>query len=583
LPTYSGNLNNVNNITATGNITGSYIIGNGSQLTGLPAGYSNTNAASFLAAFGSNTISTSGTITADNVAGNNISANGSVSAVGNITANYLIGNGSQLTHINTSLISNGTSYANIASANANLIININNNEWTFGDDAALTFPAQANLAGPGIRVYDDNVSLGTNGGNVSIWPGSEEWVFGIDGKLSAPGDISAVGNINGGIVTFTSAVLANAGATTTTSLIRTNQNPPLGTETYGIEMYTTDSSNPGVYSSVSSGTDYVGLLSSNAGNADIVLQGGYGISFTTSNASGGAVQTWTFEQAGDSLFPGNISTVGNVTGDYFIGDGGLLSNLQVSGSSNVSINGNIAGGNLSTTGRVSATGNIAGGNILTSGLISSTGNIAGGNLSTTGQISATGNIITLGNFVGNGAALTNINVNVAGNIIGTQSNVTLVAGSYSTVFDNTGVATFPGNITTTGNIIGNGSYLSGVAVKTSGAWTLTTGANTVSFTLPGSGTYSLWITGNIPNGIVTYTATVVVTNQNVPVTGTQYGWYYLAGNALVLTSMPNHVVGTAGSISTATASTTTAWTFTFGITNNSGSTQTIYYGWTKLS
>jgi hypothetical protein len=108
------------------------------------------------------------------------------------------------------------------------------------------------------------------------------------------------------------------------------------------------------------------------------------------------------------------------------------------------------------------------------------------------------------------------------------------------------------------------------------------GTNTVSLTLPGSGTYSIWVNGNIPDGIVTYTATVVLTNTNVPTVGSQYGWYYLAGNALVLTSMPNQVVGTAGSISTDVVVTTTANVFTFGITNNSGSSQVVNWGYTEL-
>jgi len=41
-------------------------------------------------------------------------------------------------------------------------------------------------------------------------------------------------------------------------------------------------------------------------------------------------------------------------------------------------------------------------------------------------------------------------------------------------------------------------------------------------------------------------------------------------------------VGTPGTISTSTVSTSTANTFTFGITNNSGSSQTVYYGYQKL-
>jgi hypothetical protein len=121
-----------------------------------------------------------------------------------------------------------------------------------------------------------------------------------------------------------------------------------------------------------------------------------------------------------------------------------------------------------------------------------------------------------------------------------------------------------------------------IVEKTAGSWTLVAGANTVSLTVPGPGTYSIWVNGNIPNGIVTYTATVVVTNTNVPVVGNSYGWYYAAGNALVLTAIPDQVVGTANGISTAVVATTTANVFTFGITNNSGSDQVVNWGYTKL-
>jgi len=121
-----------------------------------------------------------------------------------------------------------------------------------------------------------------------------------------------------------------------------------------------------------------------------------------------------------------------------------------------------------------------------------------------------------------------------------------------------------------------------VSSRTTGSWTLTTGANTVSFTVPINGTYSIWVNGNVPNGIVTYTATVVVTNTNVPVVGSSYGWYYAAGNALVLTSIPTQIVGTVNNISSATVSTTTANRFDFSITNNSGTSQVVNYGYTTL-
>jgi hypothetical protein len=139
-----------------------------------------------------------------------------------------------------------------------------------------------------------------------------------------------------------------------------------------------------------------------------------------------------------------------------------------------------------------------------------------------------------------------------------------------------------GNISAN-NFIGNGGTLSNVAIKTTGSWTLASGTNTVSISVPLNGTYTIWVNGNIPNGIITYTATAVVTNTNVPVLGEQYGWYYAVGNALVLTSIPNQFTGTVGSISNVnTYLGNTANVFTFGITNNSGSTAVVNYGYTKL-
>jgi hypothetical protein len=93
----------------------------------------------------------------------------------------------------------------------------------------------------------------------------------------------------------------------------------------------------------------------------------------------------------------------------------------------------------------------------------------------------------------------------------------------------------------------------------------------------------MWVNGNIPSGIVNWNATVTLSNTNVPAIGVQYGWYYLVGNALVLTSIPSQIVGTAGSISTSSPSVSNTNTFTFGITNNSGSSQVVYYGYVKVS
>ena len=126
-------------------------------------------------------------------------------------------------------------------------------------------------------------------------------------------------------------------------------------------------------------------------------------------------------------------------------------------------------------------------------------------------------------------------------------------------------------------------YTTNVVSPVSGSWTLSAGTNTVSFTVTAGESYVMWVNGNIPNGIVNWNATVTLSNSNVPVIGVQYGWYYLAGNALELTSIPSQIVGTAGTISTSAPAGSNTNTFTFGITNNSGTSQIVYYGYIKIS
>ncbi len=118
---------------------------------------------------------------------------------------------------------------------------------------------------------------------------------------------------------------------------------------------------------------------------------------------------------------------------------------------------------------------------------------------------------------------------------------------------------------------------------TTGSWTLSPGANTVSFTVDANNSYNMWVNGNIPNGICIWNASVTISNTNVPVIGTQYAWYYITGNNLVLTSIPSQIIGTPGTIITTSVVTSTANTFTFGITNNSGSSQIVNYGYIKIS
>jgi len=129
-----------------------------------------------------------------------------------------------------------------------------------------------------------------------------------------------------------------------------------------------------------------------------------------------------------------------------------------------------------------------------------------------------------------------------------------------------------------------GTQPTGAVIKVNNSWTVTPGTNTYSFTLDPNAVYNVWVRGNIPNGIITYVAVVSVTNSNVPVIGSQYAWNYTGGGTPIsLTSIPDQVVGANGSISTATVTNTATNVFNFGISNTTGSNQTVEWGYTKIS
>ena len=75
------------NISTTGNITGGFILGNGSQLTGLAATYGNANVANFLPTF-SGTVGATALTTGANTTAGTITGNWSLSAGSRLSATY---------------------------------------------------------------------------------------------------------------------------------------------------------------------------------------------------------------------------------------------------------------------------------------------------------------------------------------------------------------------------------------------------------------------------------------------------------------------------------------------------------------
>jgi len=517
-------------VSASGNITAPYFVGNGSLLTGITT-VAAANTAQTVTANAQANITSVGTLTSlsvtGTVQGGNVLTSGIVSTTGNISGNYFIGNGSQLTGL-------AATYGN-ANVVANLVALGSNPVSTTGNVTGGNLVTGAQVVASGVIQTGTGFSTG---GYLSVDGDTDLH------KTTVTGNLSATGNITANVSSF---FIGN------------------GSQLTGI---VSSYGNANVVANLSAlGSNPVSTTGNISGNYFI----GNGSQLTGLPATYGNSNVATFLSAYGS---NTISTTGNITGNYFIGNGSQLTGLAATyGNANVVANLAALGTNpVSTTGNVTAGYFIGNGNFLTS--------IAGSNV--TGTVANATYAATAGNATSATTAGT-VTGNAQANItsVGTLTSLSVSGNTSSGNLLTGGMMSATGNVS--GNFfIGNGSQLSSVATQVTGSWTLAAGTNTVSLSVPGPGTYSIWVNGNIPNGIVVYTATIVVTNNNVPVVGSSYGWYYAAGNALVLTAIPNQVVGTENNISTAVVATTTANVFTFGITNNSGTSQIVNYGYTKL-
>ena len=412
-------------VSATGNVRGNYILGNGSQLTGLPATYTNANVISLLSTFGSNVISTTGNITGGNLLTNNI-----ISATGNITTSGFF----------------------------------------VGDFVGNITGTITNVPGPGGAVlYNDGT------GNVAataglIFDNSGPNLLTVQGSYSATGGITATGNITGGnlsgtniVGTLTTAAQPNITSVGTLSSLTVTANVAGGNITTGGQVSATGNIRTSGYLFVTQDINVGG---------DVTATSYTGTSSSlTGNVTGGNIRT-----------SGQVSTTGNITGNYFIGNGSQLTNLITNtiqngnsnvligtSAGNVSINvngvspvviitplgqttngfisatGTVTAGNIATAGTVSATGEVTGanirtngtvsatgtataGNVATGGTVSATGNITGGNITTGGQVSVTGNVTTGNLTVGTGSI-------TVGNIVNSNSNGVGNIGSSTTSFN----------------------------------------------------------------------------------------------------------------------------------------------------
>jgi hypothetical protein len=505
-------------------------------------------------------------------------------------------------------------------------------------DASLAGPANLGISalttifsgftGDEIKIYPDDGEISSTA-NLQIWANSGgnteySWTFDDTGNLTLPGNTFAVNYANGTQVSLGGGGNANTGNVTFSDQVVIGT----GTNDGGGGLYLA----PGNASIANSAVQYFRVrggdvpthIHLDTGNNDyydqyfgddaqyVKLANIGNVVIGAANVSSSA--QWTFGTDGNLTTPSNL-VIGPGAGSgsrifqydeglEIVGEGansvvqlGWTANTSAPDSvTTIAMNypgggeGNvlIAVGNNATTvnywlfdntGNLRLPGNTFAVNYANGTAVSLGGSSYGNanvvaNLAALGSnpISTTGNI-TAGNLIGN--------ISITSNVVGTQANVTLVAGSYSTVFDNTGNLTLPGN-TFAVNYANNTPV--DVVTRVEGAWTVTAGTNNYSFTVPINNTYQLWINGNIPNGIIVYNATVSVSNTNVPAIGYQYAWNYTGGgNILAFTSIPDQIIGTAGAISNAQPAVANTNVFSFGINNTSGNTVTVNYGWIQIS
>jgi hypothetical protein len=239
--TINSGITTTGTISATGNITGGNI-----RTAGQVSTTGNIRTAGYL--FVTQDINVSGDITATsytgtslslsgNITGGNlltagvISTAGEISAVGNVSGNYFIGNGSQLSGLNTNLIQSGNSNVLIGSSAGNVSININGIApialfTPLGQGLTGTFSATGtvtggNLATSGYASATGNIT-GANfntvglvsatgnvyGGNL-ITPGTTINSGVVTGTISATGDIISGGNLTVGTGSITVGSINN--------------------------------------------------------------------------------------------------------------------------------------------------------------------------------------------------------------------------------------------------------------------------------------------------------------------------------------------------------------------------------------
>ena len=493
------NINTTGNVSASGNVIALNFVGN--VVGNITAPGANTQVV-----FNDNGIANATSGFTFNKAANALAVSGNVTAVGNVAGSYFLGNGRLLTGIDTTLISNGTASvqtlnnANITvnpAGTANVAVFASTGAYVTGVTSVTGNVTGGNLLTGGLISATGTITGAAISGTTISGSGNV-----TGSNINTAGLVSATGNINGsnfnvagnivagsgsgGNITGANVVSANLfiGNVSTTGNITSGNLSTVGNVTANGVL--TDN----YYYANGSPVDFQQAAGTNTQIQFNDGAGGFGASaaFTFNTASnllsvGGNASVTGNVTSGNVNTAGLVTATGNVIGGN-VNTAGLVSATgNVNTSAGVLATGNIAAGNLLTGGLISATGaitgaaisgttisgsgNITGANINTAGLVSATGNINGGNVNAA-IVSASGNVIA--NNVAVTSALTSTTVSASGNITGgnisTAANITGANVNTSTLTTITGELTITTagdnqdiNIGTTGNIVLNGGHI----------------------------------------------------------------------------------------------------------------------------
>jgi len=274
----------------------------------------------------------------------NIAVSGIVSATGNITGDYILGNGSQLSGIITSVanINSGTSNVTVVSSGGNVTVGV-------GGTGNVAVFATTGVFVTGVVSATGNITggnlSGTNiVGTITTAAQTNITSVGTLGSLSVTGNVAA-GNVSGTNLTGT---LTTAAQTNITSVGTLSSLSVTGNITSGNI----------------SATNHTGTTVSVTGTVTAGTFSGAGTSLT-GTASSLTVGTATVAGTVTTAAQPNITSVGTLTS---------LNSGAISSS------GTVTAANLNTGGAVSATGAITGAAITGSSLTVSTGNVSAGNI-----------------------------------------------------------------------------------------------------------------------------------------------------------------------------------------------------------